>query len=489
MKDCIFSFYISKAEAQIEELPEKHEFGEYIVYTDKRTPFNAFDTQNRMCAVFGYAIDLIDNVRDGVARHILTNSNSLRDVIACEAKLGGKYLLLYKDDSGYYMLGDATCSIPIFYNIDNDFICSNNYQRILNAKKYSLDCEYKKIRESSDISQAMPYDITQYRQIKQLIPNHYLYIDNKKPVRFINSPKKQDTITIEKATEIVLPMIEKMVEYYSNLHKVYCPLTSGRDSRVVLASLMHMKKSVKCYTIRHPEHSDSAQDIVIPRILCENGGVPYQLIEDIVVSEEMKAEADSMFGENYYPQRTLRISQTVKKYYSDGAILTGDIIGQVGKCSLHRDIPSIFATPAYFRCKLHNYSSGAKKQLRRWLREIKASGEGVNTFDLFSVENRMGRWAGQTNLVYDTAGQLYLNIFNSRSIIYTWTAVKRSLRKKALLHIDLIQQMCAELLSVPFECDESAIIRITKLNGIFYCLSSYIKYHIEKQRFNRQKRK
>ena len=59
------------------------------------------------------------------------------------------------------------------------------------------------------------------------------------------------------------------------------------------------------------------------------------------------------------------IANTIKCNFGDGAVLNGDIMGQVGKCSLHRDIPEIFATPSYFRCKLHNHVFGRTKNIVR----------------------------------------------------------------------------------------------------------------------------
>ena len=114
--------------------------------------------------------------------------------------------------------------------------------------------------------------------------------------------------------------------------------------------------------------------------------------------------------------------------------------------------------------------------------------EFVNLFDLFSIENRMGRWAGQENSVYNAVGQLYLNIFNSRSIIYIWTAVSRKLRKKSLLHIALIKETNPAFLCVPFENDENVFIKMSKSNGLFYYISSRLKYSIQKTKFKKEKK-
>lgn len=487
MESCVFSYYIGKSGVEIEELKHKHRFGEYTMFTDCRTPVWHACNENSECSVFGYAVNVYTGESDSLADNILSSCSSISDVIAYEKSLGGKYIILYRNKEQYCLLGDAVCSVPVFYNTDGEFACSSNLNYLVCRYGYLKDSQFRKIRESGDISQAMPFDITPYREVKQLLPNHCLFINERKATRFINSGEPQNTLTVDEATERAAPLIETICEFYKKKFQIACPITSGRDSRVVLAFLAGKGEEVPCYTIRHPEHHADSQDIVIPRQLCETNHLSYEQICDVTVTKKLKKEFDRLLGEGNYSLRTLRIAQTIYEHYGDRAIINGDIIGQVGKCSLHRDIPRCFATPGYFRCKLHNYSRESKKQLGLWLDEIKNSGESVNTFDLFSIENRMGRWAAQENLIYNTIGQMYLNIFNSRSIIYLWTAVSRKERKKASLHLGLIKRKMPQLLDTPFETDRSLIIRLSKANGITYLLSSYAKYYIERRKFTGEK--
>ena len=482
--ECVFSYFITDnstaKDLSFSELPVKRSFGDYTVFTDTDTPFSYCCNGETECAIFGLAVNVVSGESNGLTDDIVKNCKSIQNAVEYEINLGGKYILLFKHGGDYYVQGDASCSIPVFYNTEDAFVCSSNFQYIVNLKKYHADNEYVKIRNSGDIFQAMPYDITPYRQIKQLIPNHYLSVNKRASVRFANFLEKQKEISVDEATQIVHPMIEKLTSFYLKKYKIYCPITSGKDSRVVLSFLLNSKEKFCCYTIRHPEHNDMTQDITVPIELCKKIGIEHKLVEDIVVSESVKNRADNLLGVNNYSSRTLRIAQTIKEYFGDGAIINGDIIGQVGKCSLHRDIPDAFATASYFRCKLHNYSIEAKQQLKLWLDEIKSSGEKINVFDLFSIENRMGRWAAQINLLYNSIGQISLNVFNSRSIVYTLTAVSRTERKKAYVHISLINKTEPKLLMVPFEKDLSAFVRVSKINGITYLLASYLKYFAEK---------
>lgn len=487
MDSGIFSYYMSEDDCIIQEMPRKYRFGKYTIQTDLKTSFSCSTKQLNGCAIFGLAVNVMTGESENLPEIILSSCSNLIDVIEYEKKIGGKYILIYREKERYYILGDATCSIPIFYNTDGTFICTSNYQYIVKRNSYHPDPVLQEIRNCGEISQAMPYDLTVYREIKQLIPNHYLDIGKKKAERFVNyfSPQKQ--LTLQQVTETVTPMIERITDYYKRQFPIYCPITAGRDSRVVLSFLCSDGTKPMCYTIRHPEHTEEVQDLVIPRQLCIKCGFPYEQIQDVKITDELKNKMDSMLGEGVYSLRTLQIAQTIRSHYPNCAVINGDIIGQVGKCSLHRDIPLWFATPNYFRCKLHNYSKESKKQLRLWLDEIKNSGECVNTFDLFSIENRMGRWAAQENLIYNLLGQVYLNIFNSRSIIYLWTAISRKERKKSQIHIKLIEKKMSKLLEMPFESDENLIIRLSKANGLTYLLSSYAKYYLECLKFKRGK--
>ncbi len=489
MESCIFSYYISESDLEIDELKQKRNFGKYIMLTDSKTPILHAESENCECLIFGYAVNVFTGESEKLADQMLKQCSNIANVVEFEKSMGGKYIIFYRDGERYYIQGDATSSIPIFYQTENSFACTSNPHYLVEHYDYQPDPILMHIRESGNISQAMPFDVTQYREIKQLLPNHYLSVNERKAVRFVNCAQKQPKLMVEKATELATPLIQTLSAFYQQSFSIRCPITSGRDSRVVLAFLTNHGEDVRCYTIKHPEHNDDSQDIVVPKLLCEENNIPHDQIQDITISEALKKEMDCLLGADSYSPRNLRIAETIREYCGNDAIINGDIIGQVGKCSLHRDIPLCFAAASYFRCKLHNYSNEAKKQLGLWLKEIKDSAEHVNTFDLFSIENRMGRWAAQTNLIYNTVGQGYLNIFNSRSIIYIWTAVDRKERKQSAVQVSLIRKMHPKLLEIPFETDESTLVRLSKANGLTYLVSSYAKYYIERHKFRKGDRK
>lgn len=376
-------------------------------------------------------------------------------------------------------MGDATCSIPVFYaKCDDGVICSSIGYQIAEEQGLLVDSALLEIREGGDSSRTMPYDYTIWKGIKRLLPNHYLDVNRMCVIRMVNQPVLLSPQSAEQAAEISLPFIKRLAEYYMRKFSVACALTSGRDSRAVL-SVLGCSKDIPIYTMKHNEFAENTPDIVVPKQIAARVNLDYHQINDVDLTDKDIAEADGLLGEGNYSKRTLMLAHTINKHFGNYAVINGDIIGQVGKCSLHRDIPLCYATPSYFLCKLHNYTKGAKVALREWLQDIRKSEEKVNSFDLFSIENRMGVWAANENEIYNMVGQYYLNIFNSRSIIYEWTRVDRKERKFSAIHIAIIRSLRPELLEIPFE-PAGVCERFLKYNGFTYLMASYLKHYFEK---------
>lgn len=473
-----FIYTISKHTSLISCFKKKIIFGDYYVGLSEKTNFHQFKDGSKEIIIIGDAVNVLTSSID--FQNLITESCNIDDIISKEYYLGGKYLIFVRLACDYFLFGDATTSVPIFYNIIDDIVCSFSEYQIAQLQGYEENPEMDKIRRSGDISMAMPYDVTVYKEIKQLLPNHYLCLNTKTCHRFLNSSSSQEIIDSKTAAENTINKIKVLSNYYCSLYNPLCPITSGRDSRSVLAFLLKTNPKTKCYTIVHREFNNDTQDIVNPRQIQTRMGFDYVQIEDENVPDELQAMFDQLLGNKNFSQRTLYIAYSILKNFGHVAIINGDIIGQVGKCSLHRNIPESLAGPRYFRCKLHKHSHLALEPLSNWIAEIKESCEKINLFDLFSVENRLGRWAGMENIIYNLLGVNYLNIFNSRSIIYEWTKIAREERMESMLHLSLIEKIEPQLLSVPFEKDANKFVKLSKSSwGAFY-FSSFLKFYYKK---------
>ncbi len=482
----VFSFCVYKkntdAENSFGDFEKTAEIGDYAFCYDSRTPVDYSKNGNREVLIYGYAVDVITGQSQKLSEKAIESTSGIDGIIDFEANLGGKYIVLYSENEELYCIGDATCSVPIYYTYGMEsIVCCSNPKLLIENFELRCDDKLLKIRKSGHSNQAMPFDATSYKEIKQLIPNHYFDFSKGEAVRFVNCLSTQKEISPEAAAKKTADMIDKITGMYKSKFDICCPLTSGRDSRVVLAFLKggSLDESLITYTVWHNKFKNDAQDWEVPLELSNLARTQHQQIYFDEISPENRREADASLGEKSYPDDAFLLALTLDSHYKNKAIIEGDIMGQVGKCSLHRDIPAFLATPGYFRCKLHNYSRESKLLLKKWLTEIKLSGEKVNSFDLFSIENRLGRWSAQTHIIHNAMGRVYVNIFNSRSIIYTWTSVSRKLRKNSEIHYKLIEEKMPELLSVPFERDKSGFVNFAKSNAIIFYIASYSKFFVQ----------
>lgn len=476
-ENSIFSYCICRGNENNISNGHTLDFKAYTVLMSAKTVYEFRENEDFACLIIGISACLCDDM--SAMDWIWKNCQSIESVISAEKYLGGKYVLFIRLKERYYVLGDATCSVPIFYSTDVDgFLCSAWAFQIAKEFQMNPDERLMKIRRSGDSSETMPFDYTVWKNIKRLLPNHYLDCGSRKSVRYVNHSFSHISASVEDVIKITLPYICRLIAYYQSISSVACALTAGRDSRAVLA-VLGCEKDIPVYTIRHNDFTDKTSDITVPRLIAEKMNLEYTQFSDFNLTEKELSYADSFLGKGNYKKRTLMLAHTIKNSFGKYSVVNGDIIGQVGKCSLHRDIPARYAVPSYFLCKLHNYSKEAELALGEWLDEIKAAGEYVNTFDLFSIENRLGVWAANENEIYNMIGQYYLNIFNSRCIVYEWTCVSRKVRKDSAIHLAMIKALKPELLDFPFE-PSGFLERFSKSNGYTYLVASYFKHYIEK---------
>ena len=88
-----------------------------------------------------------------------------------------------------YILGDASGSIPVFYRFhEGKLVCGTNQFEVAKRCGYTADSRLLAIRRGSLLEQAMPgdVDVTAFREVRRLLPNHYLDVAKQKVVRFFN---------------------------------------------------------------------------------------------------------------------------------------------------------------------------------------------------------------------------------------------------------------------------------------------------------------
>ena len=431
--------------------------GALTVSHTSKTEVRSAGRDGREIVIIGLCVDAHGEVeRDGIPELILNQPQ--RDPLPvyrfCD-RFAGKYVILYRNEEGVYLFGDATSSVQMNYSLIEDSLCVASIDRLTaeycgyDVSEYSLS-----IRKGAASSQALPNDVTMYDKVKALLPNHYLDVSRGQAVR-VSLDLPQDISSKQEfhaAMERSAGLIRQITQEYVKYHSIVCPLTSGYDSRVVFVFLKKAVRRLSCFTFRH-HFTDKDGDIWVPQKLCGESAADHTLIEDLSAETDYARAVKEIIG-NYHSTNTIDRAYTLSYHFPGQATVGGDIIGQIGKTSLSGSIPVQFATPSFFRCKIHNQAQAAKEELRQYLSKIHETADRRYVFDLFSLENRCGRWGAQGGMIYSVCSIATLNIFNCRELILTWFRIPRKLRVKKKIHYALIGREDSQLLKTPFHPGE-----------------------------------
>ena len=438
---------------------------------------------NNAIAIFGLCVD----TRTGSPVTFSDDEvpDSLSSLLSLEWNWGGRYLFMYYNNGNCYAVQDATGSIPLFYTVaEGKIACSSNQFLLARLFGYEPNANLLAIRHSSNnIEQAMPDDITIYSEIFRLLPNHVINLGTGEVQRFVNFGSTMHRLTIDQVVNETLPRVENLARAYARKYNIALPVTAGKDSRMNLGVFKHLGIKVPCYTMKHPNHSGNEDDLVLPPKLASAVGYEYRQFSDDDTSLTMVEEANSWMAENLYGKSAVRMAKAIILNFGRCAIINGDSADQIGKSGMNNNVPAFLFSPRYLQTKIHNYSAHSRHYLKKWIQDYKISNEHLSISDCFAVESRVGRWANE-QLTYSMFGLVSLNIYNSRSILYTWAKVSRLDRRTGKIHIGVLKQTCPELLEIPFEHNQ-LYAKIAKSNWLAFYFASLIKFHVGRVRFQK----
>ena len=136
----------------------------------------------------------------------------------------------------------------------------------------------------------------------------------------------------------------------------------GLDSRMNLSFLYRNVESFNCYTFSHNWLNDDSEDIRIPKLICKQLKIKHILIPELNISQKELSTIKYLIGD-YHSNLTIQLAYMYKSFFSNEAMINGDIAGQVGKSSLSRNTVSYTHLPQ--KLTIYRLIKISKNYLRR----------------------------------------------------------------------------------------------------------------------------
>ena len=371
------------------------------------------------------------------------------------ADYAGRYVIIRIAYDQVFFFHDATASRKVYYTSARDGNwCSSRPQLIAELLNINItsDESFQKYFKSYGyewLAHSNIGNLTNYEEIFQLLPNHYLRYDDLNIKRYWPNKPVQQRPLKEVAAKCA-EMIKGYVTAFNERFDLMVPLTGGKDSRIIMAATREFRDRVFYYVNKEKRLNDKSADIVIPSRMAKDLGFDFHVVNPY--PENMDQDFEKVYFENN-PMATTKYFPLIHNYYSN--------------FSDKVNIPGVFAASAFemygkfdkkitpgVLAKLNKVEEFdfAVEYYTRWLeKNLDICRENnLSIFTLFYWEERMANWGTQLQLEKDIA-QEDLTPYNSRRLIeYTFSVPpKCNNQPDYLLYKEILRILWPETLNYP----------------------------------------
>lgn len=434
---------------------------------------------SKSLTLLGYIIDPANPSYDNkeIITRIINKSNSFNDIMSLVYPYSGRWVLIYNDGLETKILHDPCGTRQVYYTFkENNMWCASQpslLSEVFNNQRSTNQDLLEYINSETFFKNERQFygDGTIYADIKQLLPNHYLDINSGQVNRYwVDFEKEND---LDYIVRLSAELLQGSLKAIINRYNVMMPVTSGWDSRLLLASSKDFKNDIHYYVSNMNILSPKHRDIDIPLKLSKKLNFNFKVVNDLKpLSKEisMLIEKNVTLGRNYLP-KSLTIQYHLENNQNKvniGGNASG-IVKLVYGSNHPKDIDGEYLA------KLMGLSSYPfiVRTLNDWVKEIEPEvlESGLNIPDLFYWEQRMGNWGAMYQAEQDIAVEEFLP-FNNRKLLMLLAKADEEYRSAPdyLLYEKIISDFWPEVLSEPFNPEtldermKNTIKRIVPIN-------------------------
>jgi hypothetical protein len=407
---------------------------------------------------------------EDVLRRLLAGFSSIRELIRLTDSYGGRWLIVATHGSDAWLFTDALGLRQAFYTPQRHggaIWGGSQPGTIAEILRLTIDEEAREFVGSypfrSDPEYRWPATATPYKEVRHLLPNHFL--DLKTGASYRYWPDRPLTpLPASDALDTLAERLPGLVEAAVARFDLVLGLTAGWDSRLVLAASRAVKEKIAYVTVRQRTMPEGVTDIATAERLAALLGLGHQIVRAPVTTSAAFSylfKRSVCFAHKHYAADAEAIFDFTR---ARQVALTGSG-AEVGRCSFRSQLPLSRWRRAtardLARLQRMNALPFAVKHFEYWLSEL-GDTHGINVLDLFEWEQGHGNWLAMTQLEFDSAWRDIFTPYNSREVLVTLLSVDERFRSKPNYRLfrDLMMRLWPEVLSEPINPE-----RRTRLPG------------------------
>jgi len=368
--------------------------------------------------------------------------------------LCGRYIIIFNFSGKTGLVSDLIGSRTVYYCIQQNSIwCASQPNTLARFLGIGDDCspvvrDYTEMGMFASGEGCWIGDGTKYEGVKHLLSNHYLDFEKKKSIRYWPT-RPLDTLDMESASFKSAEILENTMRAATNRFPMSMAVTSGWDSRCLLAATRKVSSKIYYYIHQYGEMTNSQPDIKVPRKLAQKVGFPFHVIN---CSDYQDDVFDVALEKNVFVLHNPAKKVLYRSFYQDfqGKVNASGNISDL--CRTIYGIDPVLGIADLLALAQLSDSEYAAASLTDWYAEAKSRCDalGYNLRDLFFWEQNLANWGCMFAAELDIAIDEFYP-FGTRRLVETILAVDGKLRpyNNSKVHRRIIELLWPELLSEP----------------------------------------
>ena len=408
-------------------------------------------------AIIGTAIDPFNPGyhQSDILNDIITRSVSFQDCLKNTFPISGRWCFIFFDEKNLSVFTDPCGLRSVFFARNEHGVWCGSQPEIINeasnvksnirddiipfitSKKFA-------IKEGAWIGHE-----TFYKNGYHLLPNHYINLKNLNPIRFFPMDSvqiKNEKCVIDIAEKILKGTMKSLIYRY----QVLFALTSGLDSRVLLAATKGIHHNFLFYVDKMGVLENSAPDVAVPIAIAKRMKLNFKIenSKTPIPSWFCKLLLDNVTGARMLPKTQMIYTKFLG---NNSCINVNGNASEVARRSNRWALLEKDSTVDDFTDLVGYNDNYVKGQLTNWFDRLRQHGlKGYNYTDLLYWEQRMGNWGALFPSEQDIAIE-EISPFNNRMLLDCLLSSPPMMRTapEYQLYYLLVERMWPELLKFP----------------------------------------
>ncbi|MEX0685920.1 MAG: hypothetical protein WD267_12605 [Balneolales bacterium] len=399
-------------------------------------------------------------------QNLIKHSKSIDQAHSFLHSMGGRFVLVINLNDDTFVFHDPCGLRSVYYLQRNgiNYLASQPkiFEHLFPLKTGNDYQTYHHSKFKNHPEPWLPSGYSLYEDVYHLVPNHYLQLSNLKQVRYWPVEKLGtnglDDIAMEAAV-----LLKQLMHAGNARFDLALPLTSGWDSRLLLAACRDITRDIYFYTLLHDKTKISWSDIRIPKKLLHALGYDHHLINCL---NEVDQEFSKAYKSSYMAHRCWeKMASGMISAYPEGKVCVKGNCSEICRCFFRNidQYPESISTENLLQTR-----KGWKDlpfvydQLAEWHKQSTdiAKDMGIDILDLFYWEHRMGSWQAQFQLEFDSIHECYTP-YNHRGLIELMLSVSPKFRGPPyLLYQKMMEILWPEVLGQPINPPSTAKAKV-----------------------------